>query len=353
MVKLQTILFLLLLLVLSACQVEEQAVLPTLVSFPTATETLTPSATFTATVTATPTNTATATATNTPSPTVTASLTPSATWTRPPSATPTITLTYTPTFTNTPEASPTALPTRTPNAPIIELFQSNFVSLQPGNPFVLRWIAQADTLVLETVINGTVTQTQTVPLTGTYSTNAPTTNGQIIYRLVASRAGQETRSTITIEVGALCNFTWFFQNPPQAIGCAASPSTPTIVSIQEFQRGFMFRLSLNGTNRVCGVQTTTGNYSCFTAQTQVLVPPVTPPSGFFPPMTEVAYSFYNELATGGFWYDQIGWGLTAGLTTNTSYQLGANGKLYIQLPNGIYAFDNSLTLVGASFERIN
>lgn len=349
MVKLQTLLFIVLLLLLSACQAEEPAALPTLVSFPTATETLTPSATFTSTVTPR----ATDTATFTPSATNTATLTPSATWTRLPSATPTITLTFTPTATNTPEASPTALPTRTPDAPIIELFQSNLVSVSPGNPFILRWIAQADTLVLETLVNGVVTQTQNVPLIGTYSTNAPASNGQIVYRLVASRSGQEARSTITIEVGSLCTFVWFFQNPPINIGCAASLSTPTMVSFQEFERGFMFRLSINGTNRVCGVQTATGNYSCFAFQPQILVPPVTPPSGLFAPMPEVAYSFYNDLATGGFWYDQIGWGRNAGSTTNTSYQLGENGKLYVQLPNGIYAFDGGLLSLGSTYTRIN
>ena len=354
MVKLQTFLVLLLLITLTACQAAtEQGELPTLVSFPTATETLTPSVTFTPTNTATATATATNTATFTPTATFTASNTPTATLTRPPSATPTVTLTYTPTTTNTPLASPTAIPTRTPDVPVIELFQANDVSLLPGDPFILRWVVQADSVILETLQNGAVIQTQNVALVGTFSTNAPSTSGQIIYRLVASRAGQETRSTITIEVGAACSFAWFFANPPASAGCPLGLATPTQITFQQFERGFMFRAGINGQNRVCGVQVTAAVYSCYTYQPFTSTPPSTPPSGLFAPTTEVAYSFYNDLATGGFWKDQIGWGLNAGATSNGNYQLGSNGRIYIQLPNGLYSFDSGLNYLGGTFERIN
>jgi hypothetical protein len=355
MVKLQTYIVLLLLITLSACQMAsgETGELPTQVQFPTATNTLTPSATFTATNTATATATATNTATFTPTLTFTPSNTPTATNTRPPSATPTVTLTYTPTVTNTPLASPTAIPTRTPETPVIEIFQASDVSVAPGEPFTLRWVAQADTLILETLQNGVVIQSQNVALIGTYSTNAPSTNGQIIYRLVASRGGLETRSTITIEVGQACSFVWFFQNPPQSAGCPLGLSTPTQLTFQQFERGFMFRVAINGQNRTCGVQVTAGVYSCFLSQAYTLTPSITPPSGKFAPAPEVAYSFYNDLATGGFWVDQIGWGLNAGATSNTNYQLGSNGRIYIQLPNGLYSFDSGLNYQGGTFERIN
>jgi hypothetical protein len=354
MVKLQTIILILLLILLTACQAQtQQAALPTLVDFPTATETFTPSATFTATNTATFTPSATSTATSTPTATFTPSITPSATNTRPPTATPTVTLTFTPTATNTPLASPTPLATRTPETPVIELFQANDVTVAPNDPLILRWVAQADTVRLETMQNGVVTQTQNVQTVGTFSTNAPATNGQIIFRLTASRGGSETRSTVTIEVGPRCNFTWFFQNAPQSIGCPLGPSTPTQVTFQQFQEGFMFRVGLNGNNRVCGVQVTDAVYSCYAYQPFSGTPPNNPPSGFFAPAADVAYSFYNDLATGGFYKDQIGWGLVAGAASNSTTQVGENGLVYIQLPNGIYSFDSGLSLQGGAFQRVN
>jgi hypothetical protein len=354
MVKLQTLIFILLLIILCACQAQvEQGALPTLVDFPTATETFTPSATFTPTITATATNTPTSTATFTPTQTFTPSNTPTATVTKIPSATATSSQTFTPTATDTPPASPTPIPTRTPETPIIEIFQANDTTVSPNDAILLRWVVQADTVKLETIQNNVVIQTQDVPLIGTFSTNAPTTNGQIIFRLTASRAGLEARSTTTIEVGPRCTLTWFFQNAPQNIGCPLSPSAPSLVSFQQFQEGFMFRAGINGSNRVCGVQVLDNVYSCYAYQPYlVIVPPISPPSGFFPPMPEVAYSFYNDLATGGFWVDEIGWGINAGASNNSTTQVGENGRIYIQLPNGIYSFDSSLTGLGGQFQRV-
>ncbi|MGJ3237433.1 MAG: hypothetical protein ACFE0Q_01880 [Anaerolineae bacterium] len=347
-----------LVMMVTACRPQATAVgeLPTLVAFPTDTETPLPSDTpeVTATETATATETPTETSTPTATFTATATFIPSATWTRPPSATPTNTQTFTPTPSPTPEATLTPIPTRTPNTPMIENFQSNRINANNGDPITLRWVVQAESARLE-VINstGTVTEAFDVNLVGSYSSNTPTTGNVVTYRLTAIRGVEEVRSIITVDMESPCLTAWYFPNPPSGTGCAASPVETVQVFFQEFERGFMFRTDVNGQARVCGVQFDRNLYSCFSYQAYTGTPTVTPPTGFLVPDALVAHTFYNNLATGGFWYDVIGWGTGTGSTISVQRQVSDSGRAYYQFPNGIYPFDQTLTSAGSATARIN
>lgn len=351
MVKLRShILLFVIILLASACQVNEQAVvLPTLVEFPTETATIasdTPTITATFTPSFTPSDTATSTDTYTPSATFTSTVTATHTVTRTPRATATATSlpTLTPTL--------TPIPTRTPNAPVIELFDASQLTVPMGDPITLRWIADADTLFLETMDpSGVVLQTVPVDPTGTYTTNVPTSGIAIIYRLIAVRGSEETRAAITVDLGTVCNLNWFF-NTLDSTACPASSPRQNPLTFQQFQNGFMFQTTINGSDRVCGIQNDYNVYSCYTVMTYAGTPPATPPVGFLIPSAAFEDAFYNHLATGGFWYDVIGWGISIPSLTSVQIQEGDNGLIYIQLPIGIYAFDRNLTATNGIVTKI-
>lgn len=338
----------LIMILLSACQAEE-TVIPTLVEFPTATETSTPTNTATATVTPNSTATPTATNTNTSTPTNT----PTSTFTALPTVTPTHTATWTPSPTLTPSVTFTAIPTRTEVAPVIRVFQSNKVQTTPGSPIFLRWDVDADTARIEVLDQaGTVLQTIPVDLVGSLTTNVPSAGIQVIYRMVASRGGSEIRSTVTIELGVACTFPWTFQNMPVSEGCPQGPVFIGQLAYQQLQTGFMFRVISGSLNRVCGIQFDRNIYSCYAYQAYTGTPSVTPPTGLFAPSADIAYSFYNDLAVGGFWYSIAGWATGSVTTAPINAQTGENGRLYIQTPLGIYAFDGQLTGQGLPAVRV-
>lgn len=355
MVKLRSLfLFSVLIVFASACQVNQgqSQALPTLVAFPTATATDTPTETpaVTATFTATP----TAPATFTPTPTFTATLTFTPTLTRTPRATATVTRTPTQTLTPTPAATITPIPTRTPNLPVIEVFDSNATTVPPGGPITLRWSVDGDAARLETLDQqGNILNVLPVDLTGTYTTNVPTTGVLVIYRLVATRSNEEIRSVISVQIGKQCTTTnWFFSDPIIQLGCPTAPPLQLPLTFQQFQSGYMFRVLLNSQERICAMQLNLKVYSCYSNQVYVGPPPATPPTGFVVPDINFQYVFYNTLATGGFWYDVIGWGTSNSSTSGAQAQVGDDNKIYIQLPIGVYAFDSSLSSQNTAYVQV-
>lgn len=348
MVKLKTLLFgIVLIFLITACQLSatQQSALPTLVEFPT--ETATATATHTSAVTDTATATHTATATLTPSATKTSTLTPSSTWTRIPSATATSSQTYTPSPSPTSTASLTPIPTRTSDAPVIENFTANTTSTNNSSPVIMRWAIQAASARLEVLDSaGTLLEQFDVDLVGTYSTNTPATGNVVTYRLTAIRGTQEVRSIITVDMVQSCTASWYFSNPPSGAGCPLAPAQFTSIFFQQFERGFMFRAIVGGSAHVCGVQFDRNVYSCFSAQAFTGTASI-PPATLFDADALVAHSYYNDLATGGFWNSIIGWGIETGSTLSIQGQTGSNGRIYYQFPNGIYSFDTTLTLIGS------
>lgn len=345
--------WIILLLLVSACQPDD--LLPTLQAFPTGTATdtatITPSATQTASVTHTPTQT------NTPSPTAshtaTHTATNTATRTRMPSATPTNTITSTATNTPTPTATFTALPTRTPDAPIIENFQANKTSASNSEPIILRWAVEADSVQLSVIdSNGTLIQTLDVNLVGTFSTNTPATGDFVTYRLTAVRGAEELLNSVTITMQATCTPSWFFSNPPTTIGCPTTSSNFVPVTFQAFQNGFMFQATVNGTSSICAVQLDSNLYSCYAPNTYTGTPPVTPPSGTQVPDPIFEEVFYTGLATGGLWYDVIGFATDGASSLNVQTQVSDNNVRFYLLPNGTYGFDSNLSSTAVAFIRI-
>lgn len=361
MVKLKSFCwYMLLLMVMTACQFQttQRQLLPTIVQFPTATpsSTATATATFTNTPTLTHTPTQTVTSSPTASHTATHTASPTVTATHTPVSTATPTLTFTPSPSPTPIASITPIPTRTPNAPMIDVFQVNNSLASNGDPIVLRWVVQADAARLEVLDNsGNIIQQLPVELVGSYSTNTPLTGNVVTYRLTAVRGIEEVRSIVTVDMGGVsssCTIPWFFSSVPSNAGCATTSVNAISVTFQQFQNGFMFQTSASGAVRVCGVQFDRNVYSCYAPLPFSGTPPVTPPTGSLVPDATFANAFYTQLATGGLWYDIIGWATAPAVISNVQRQTGSDGRTYYQLPNGIYSFDTSLTSSGASTSQI-
>lgn len=324
---------------LAACTPEEP--LPTLAALPTATDTFTPTATFTPSNTPTATPTATATNTFTPTATVTntPTVTPTITNTPRPSPTPTNTLTLTPSATPTPPVTPTAA------LPSIITFNANVTTAAPGAQAILRWEADADTATLE-LLNpqGVVLSSTIVPTLATQTVTLPTVGNAAIYRLTATRGGNSTALSVTITLQPACPIAWFFTTtPPANIGCPAAQPISYNGSFQPFQSGAFFRVQIPGLDRVCGMQNDLQQYACYPFTVFSGTPPATPPAGLLPPGADFAHPFYTQLALGGLWYNVIGWGTAPELITAITTQLGADNRLYIQLPIGVFSFDNALT----------
>ena len=349
-----------LLMVMTACQFQANQMdsLPTLVQFPTETptSTATETLTFTPTLTLTHTPTQTVTSSPTASHTATHTATSTVTATHTPRATATATLTFTPSPSPTLAASLTPIPTRTPNAPMIDVFQVNNATVNNGDPIILRWVVQADSARLEVIDNaGNVLQQLSVGLIDAYTTNTPLTGNVVTYRLTAIRGIEEVRSIITVDMGGAtsnCNNPWFFNNVPSSAGCATTSTNSVSLVFQQFENGFMFQTSASNAVRVCGVQFDRNVYSCYTPQPFIGTPPVTPPTGLLAPDALFANAFYTQLATGGLWYDIIGWATAPAITSTVQRQTGSDGRTYYQLPNGIYPFDASLSSFGASTQGI-
>lgn len=346
-------LLLLLLWGLAACSPADEEPLPTLVVLPTNTSladgaTSTPLPTMTDVPTNTPTPTPTVTAspvnTDTPTPTTTLTNTPL------PSATFTPVATSTPTFTTTPSATPA------PDLPVINVFQANKQVAPPGDTDLrLRWQADADEGFLERLDgNGNVVISSPVEPRGAAGVPARNVAGTTTWRLVMLRDGNQTSRTVTVtfEEEQVCNFPWFF-SAPSDIPCARGDVETASVEYQPFENGFMFRVQVSGMDRVCAIQNDRNRYSCYSYQVYTGTPPVSPPAGLQPPGSSFQTVYYEELAAGGFWYDVIDWGTAPTMITLASVQYSTEGDAYIQLPNGIYRFDDTFSQQQAALQTFD
>jgi hypothetical protein len=215
----------------------------------------------------------------------------------------------------------------------------------PGAQATLRWQADADTVVLE-LLNpqGVVLSSTTVPTLAVQTVTLPTTGSAAIYRLTATRGGSSTTLSLTITLQQVCAIPWFFTTtPPANIGCPAAVPVGYSGSFQQFQNGAFFRVQIPGLDRVCGMQNDLQQYFCYPFTTFTGTPPATPPAGLLPPGLDYAAPFYTQLALGGLWYNVIGWATAPETILTLSTQLGADNRLYIQLPIGVFAFGNTLT----------
>ncbi|MEO1645497.1 MAG: hypothetical protein AAFR67_09945, partial [Chloroflexota bacterium] len=205
---------------------------------------------------------------------------------------------------------------------------------------------------------GTVIEQRDVQLVGSYITNTPNSGNVVTYRLIALRNNGEVRSIITVDLAGTpvgCVSDWFFTSVPLSAGCPQNDVENPSLIFQQFRNGFMFRMSLAGSVRVCAVQNDRNLYSCYDALAFTGTPPATPNAADEQvPDPLLAQVFYNELATGGFWYDIIDFATATSVTSETSWQIGEDDdRVYIQLPIGIYAFDENLTSRGAAISLVS
>jgi hypothetical protein len=369
------ILFVLLLLLMTACTQQPTVIVPTLAVLPSPTPTDTPSNTPTATATLLPTATPTATDTPTPSDTPTelpsltltasqtltpsltntASLTPSDTPTKTltPTRTNTSTLTFTPSQTSTPTPSdtPSQTPTSTPTftatiqGPTIISFGANMTSVIANTSITLAWVAQADGARLETLTSqGAVLQSFPVLPAGQFTVAVPGNLGRTVsYRFVAIRNGVEDSRTIV--VGVACQFSWFFgdQYAPQNAACATTPITAD-GRYQAFENGLMLYVSANGLNHVYGLQNANSLYIGYTnAWDASTLNNAAAPSGRFTPQEMFNWAYYNTLAPIGSWNSAIGWAtaniVNAPRTIQWETAVGGGNPFYIDGPDGgVYRF---------------
>jgi hypothetical protein len=369
-------------LTLVACESDdsqEVGQLPTRVVIPTET----PSATFTPTPPATN--------TETPLPTLTPSITPttepSATETPPPSATSaptatpsltntprptrirataTNTLTPTPPATNTPTTTNTPPATSTAATPQIIRFDASATTVAPNNPITLSWESAGDIARIDqTNINGVVQQTFSVPPNGQLPVSVPATaEGQVVYRLVVIRAGQEAARSIIINLTQTCATPWFFEGQPPVTECPAGPASQIQGSFQSFDRGLMFALNVNGADRVYGLNYSNNRLMVYqnnwdgTTDYTGLSPCGDPPTGRVAPQNVFSWMYYQQLGTTGPWCNGdlgIGWPLAgANLNVTLQVQFTADGQaFYVNVPTvGSFRIAADFTLQTGTFAPV-
>lgn len=327
-------LFILVLIVTSfvaACrpQAQETLELPTEAQLPTITPT--PEVTLTLTPTNTLTNTPTLTPTLTPSNTPSNTPPPSATYT--PSLTPTASLTFTPSQTATSTA------TATPEQPVIQTFDANPTTAGPGAIVTLRWVTQADSARLERLnVQGVPTEVFTVAISGTQQVTIPQgAQGQIIYRLVAIRGGNEVARSLPIVVS--CPASWFFGNefaPPDA-GCAVATGAIGPGAYQNFERGLMIFIGANNLNRIYGLDRSNGRHINYANNWDgATIVAGSPPSGLFDAQGMFNWAYNNTLAPIGTWNAAIGWAVAPIDQSQRTIQMGQDGSTYIDSPLGVF-----------------
>lgn len=212
------------LLLISACSAAETIVVPT----------------------ARPTETATATVTGTRRPGIDVTPTPVPTE---PALTPTGGPSPTPLFGQAViiSALPTASRTPNPNAPRIEFFTTNVLSVVPGEAVALFWSARgADTAAIYRLdAQGSRTQLWNVGPDGRLDVDTNRRDrGQIEFVLSIGEGANRVEQSLIVPLA--CPDTWFFQPPPAP--CPVGPAVETGLIEQPFERGRM--LYVSATNQV-------------------------------------------------------------------------------------------------------
>jgi hypothetical protein len=343
MLRLRLLMLLLLVALLTACQSQNVADLPTVAVLPSVTPSFTPTNPPAATRTPVPTftHTPTATLTQTPSTTPTATKTSTP---RPPTATSTSTITP------TPSRTPTNTPTATPAEPRILSFTTSATEAAANSQITLAWTTDAERVRLERIsTDGQVAEATEVQTDGNAIVTVPGGAAQVVYRLVAVKANKSTTLSLSINVKSACSMAWFF-NAAKSDVCPSGAVQIASGAFQNFQNGYMFRFQLGALNRVCGVQFDLNRYTCYNYVAYSGTPPVTPPAGFQAPGADFQDAFYNQLALGGPWYNVIGWATVSISSSTINTQFDTNGNLYAQLPTGVYVFDGQL--VGGTMTKV-
>jgi hypothetical protein len=199
-------------LLLTACGASVKQVIPT--ERPTATTTPTPSATYTPGVAASPT------------------LNPIRL-----TAGPSPTSIFGPTSTRVASLA-TATRVVNPNAPRIEFFTTDALSVAPGDPVNLYWSVRGarGAVIYRLDASGSRGNLWNVPPDGRLSVNTSRRDrGEVRFLLSVGEGDLLAEQTLSIPLQ--CPDPWFFQPAPDA--CPAAPSEPTSLTEESFERGRM------------------------------------------------------------------------------------------------------------------
>lgn len=219
------VLALLLIVLLAACEAGSTYVIPT--DPPTATATFTPSPTRTPGVNASP----------SPFPTRIAQATGG------PSPTPLIGATRTP----VPPDFPTATRVFDPNAPRIEFFTSDPLSVEPGNSVTLFWSTRgvSSAVIYRMDAEGVRSQAYNVAADGSLAIDTSSSErGRLRFVLTIGEGADYTEQELTVALE--CPVEWFFSPAPD--DCASAAAAETRIIDQTMERGRM--LFIESTNTV-------------------------------------------------------------------------------------------------------
>ncbi|MFN8376519.1 MAG: hypothetical protein U0694_27070, partial [Anaerolineae bacterium] len=235
--------------------------------------------------------------------------------------------------------------------PRILSFTTSADSVAANATVTLRWAAESDiTRIDEQNASGTVLRTFSVTAVGELPVAVPGNAGRVvIYQLTAQRGGQNAQRSLTVTVA--CPVSWFFGDQyaqPYTNQCPANSSVSVQGAFQTFEHGVAIYINLNNTNKVMGLEVSTGRYAAYISQwnSSATPVPVVPPTGLLQPQGVFQWLYYATGAPSGTWNTSIGWATNNIDMTNRTIQFESTADpnnltppFYIDAPGGaVYRF---------------
>jgi hypothetical protein len=134
-----------------------------------------------------------------------------------------------------------------PNAPRIEFFTADVLSVAPGATFTLFWSTRnvSAATIYRLDRDGSRTQVWNVPADGSLAVNTRRSDREVV-DFVLSITDENDQIEETLSLPLSCPDAWFFEPGPEA--CPQSAAMETRVIEQQFERGRM--IYVEGTQRV-------------------------------------------------------------------------------------------------------
>jgi hypothetical protein len=302
-----------------------------------ATPTIPPSATPTVAETATLTDEPTATSTDTPRPTPTSAQQPTATPASPPNVT--ATPAPPPVGSLTPP-TPTLTPTPVTHD-LIERFEADPTTIDPGDSVTLSWSAQGDWATLYTLLPDlTLGQWWDVPLEGSQAVT--TSEGIRNWARYALFVGEGDRTEVmSVEIAVRCTAEWFFTPEPDL--CPQDPVFEGAAAYQPFEGGRMIWLAGKDWIFVLYGDSGIPAYSIFANLWEEGMPEsdpdITPPDGRYQPVRGFGLVWRGEIDAAEY-YDvrgRLGWAIAPEESYTARYQCDSPPKYttcYLSGPTG-------------------
>lgn len=242
------------------------------------------------------------------------------------------------------------LPTETrvfnPNAPRIEFFTSNVLSVVPGESINLFWSTRGTNSAVIYRLDRTGARSQLWNVAADGSLSVPTRRserGAVEFVLAVGEGASRAEQTLTVPLA--CPDVWFFQPPPEA--CPTGPAQETRLIEEPFERGRM--VYIEATNMVYALFNDgfEPNWIAFENRYDPAVHPESeasfqPPPGFHQPLRRLGFVWRgNDVARNRlglatqpeFTYDGFFQAAISG-ADETLYATSADGTVIQLLPGG-------------------